>query len=142
MKTTGSGYHGFSFAFPTDPTDPNAALILQPGANAVTMTLVDSYTGASKLLKSGSITDKPPTGTVDIHTATEIAGSVSDPDLAGPLMVRIDVDGVPFSNPFLADNTRKLNKTGTGDWFLISRGILPARWWKSTPTMCLHKRRC
>lgn len=120
IKTTGTGYHGFTFNLPTDPTDPNADLMLQPGNNTVSVTLVDPYTGATKLLKSGTIVDKPPTAVVDIHTNTEIAGSVSDPDGAGSLMFRIDVNGVPLAIPALANNPRKKDKLGNNIGFDVT----------------------
>jgi hypothetical protein len=105
VKKYGSAFHGFSYTLEALP----------PGKNTITVDVVDPFSGKTRRLKSGTITNPLPRASVSIHTATELTGWVSDPDSASPLQIQIKVDGVAPSDPFTADNTlRMMGVSGIG----------------------------
>lgn len=107
QATLGSQYHGFSYTVPTLP----------PGKSTVTVQAVSTSTGTTKTLKSGTLTNPAPTGAVTISKdGSTITGYAHDADSAGPIEVRIDVDGVQ-GTPFTTNvfNQTAANKFHTGN---------------------------
>ncbi len=91
----GSPYHGFSFTMPA----------LAPGSTNVLVEAVSVSSGARTTLRSGVLTNPAPTGAIQTATATRITGWAYDPDAAGPVSLRLDLDGVA-GTPFAASIAR------------------------------------
>jgi len=103
QATLGSRNHGFTINLPqliagdhtitVDVVDPNSRQLIELGSQDVTVASPDG--------------NDLPTGTLDTLTTTQAAGTVTDSDSAGPIQVRIDIDGKP-GKPFTST-------TGDGD---------------------------
>lgn len=90
----GSPYHGFSFTLPQLPA----------GNSTVLIQAVSLSSGAVRTLRSGTLTNPVPAGSVKF-TTTDISGWMYDPDAGGPVTLRLDIDGTA-GTPFSANLTR------------------------------------
>jgi hypothetical protein len=91
QATLGSKNHGFTIALPqltagdhtltVDVVDPNTKQLIALGSQNFTITNPDG--------------DTLPTGTLDTLSTTQASGSITDLDSAGPIQMRIDIDGKP-----------------------------------------------
>lgn len=109
LASLGSTNHGFAYTVPTT---------LSPGDHAVTVSIINPIDGTLQALTTGTITNPPPFGNVDIITSSRIAGWVWDPNAgATALTVRVDVNGATVKT-VTANNTRpdlaSLGSTGHG----------------------------
>ena len=104
--------HGFNISLPQ----------LTAGDHTITVEAVDPVSDTLVQLASQTITaadsagDTLPTGVIGKLTSTAVAGTVTDPDAASPIRVRVDVDGVPGKSFATVG-------TGTAGTFAFSKAL-------------------
>jgi len=107
VKKLGSANHGFSYSVPG----------LATGKHTITIDVVDPVSGATKRIKSGTITIAPPTGSATI-SKTAISGyAFSASNQGEPVTVIVTINGVAMTiqaDEQRPDLAKKLGSTNHG----------------------------
>ncbi len=109
--------HGFSFP-----------LTLSPGAHTVVVQATDDTSATPKVLRSGRVTNRPPTAKLSTATNLQVVGFATDPDdTSAGLTITVNVNGV-LNTTVTADQARPAGARGGGlgnHWFIANLTGVP-----------------